>query len=298
MSSWLGHDLRPNVRHWLQKISREIVKQWKKATEKWREPWTHEQGSIEILDGEIVFADGKRLKARFSLWFRYRSGPSDLNTWGGVAEYSQSQFPSHLGGDEIVIQIPGRPPASALVSESKWSGSAGAKLVLHANSPYPAAARDETAEGESSLVDVVAKIIRDTGVGLTQEEAELASKRLQPLLERADMSLFSTHPQYDAGVRMKLACQEAALVTRTLAESLPRTFQSSVALWRIANSILEKESLALRLSPAELDRLGELARLGALESPDELLFWMIDRVKDEPSREATRYAARTALNSI
>jgi hypothetical protein len=137
----------------------------------------------------------------------------------------------------------------------------------------------------------VAGIIRETGINLTREAAEEASGRLQPLLERADVSLLSTRPEYDAGLRMKIACQEAALVTRTLAESLPPTFQSSVALWRIANLILENESLSLRVSPAELDRLGELARMGELDSPDELLSWMVDRVESERSGDARRHAA-------
>ncbi len=287
-----SRELKPNVRHWLKKVAREIERHWRKVTERWPEPWSFEQGGIELLDGEIVLGDGTRLKARLSLWCRYRSGPSDFLAWGGVA-YEFEREPSPQGDEfRIEIQISGRPSASANVSESRRSSRSGTTLVLRGSSPYPAEPHYKRTDGGGGLVDAVAKIIRETGVNLTSEEAEEASIRLQPLLERADVSLFRTHPEYDTGVRRKIACQEAALVIRTLAESLPRTFQSSMALWRIANSILEKESLALRVSPAELDRLGELARLSERES-DELLFWMVDRVEGERSDDAKRRAAVT-----
>ncbi len=93
-----SRDLRPNVKHWLTKISREIERHWKKVTEKWPEPWSFEQGGIELLDGEIVFGDGTRLKARLSLWCRYRFGPSDLSDLGRSRGGSRGQsVPFHLG---------------------------------------------------------------------------------------------------------------------------------------------------------------------------------------------------------
>jgi hypothetical protein len=62
-----------------------------------------------------------------------------------------------------------------------------------------------------------------------------------------------------------------------------------VVFWPVADSILANGSLAFRLSPAEVARLGELGRLGSLESPDDLLSWMIDRVDTRhPSEDEHR----------
>ena len=83
----------PNARHWLAKVSEEINTNWKKVTGKWPEPWSHEQGTIEKLDGVIILGNGTRLNAKLSLWCRYRSGPSDLGEWGGVAEDVEGKLP-------------------------------------------------------------------------------------------------------------------------------------------------------------------------------------------------------------
>ena len=83
--------LRPNARHWLTKIYGEIKKNWNKATDKWPEPWSHEQGAIEELDGVIVLSNGTRVNARLSLWCRYRSGPSDLWRVGGSGRHCRRQ---------------------------------------------------------------------------------------------------------------------------------------------------------------------------------------------------------------
>jgi hypothetical protein len=279
---------RPNARHWLRKIASEIKMNWKKVTDKWPEPWAHEQGMIEELNGAIVMRNGTPVNAKLSLWCRVRSGPSDLGAWGGVAEDVDRVFPFHFETGEVEIQIPGRPPARATVFESHWSSRSRARLVLHGSSPYPAKLHAQQTESEKSLVDTVAEIVRETPVDGTIGDAEQVILRLQPLLKRVGMSVFSLPPEYDTGLRVKAACQEAALVVRTIAEALPRTFLSSVALWRIANAILEAESLALRLTPAELVTFGTTARLGDRESPDELLFWMMDRVESERSKDPTR----------
>jgi hypothetical protein len=281
-------ELRPNVEHWLKKIAHEIKENWKKVTVKWPEPWSHEHGTIEELEGAIVLSNGTRLNARLSLWCRYRSGPSDLSAWGGIAEEVEDRFPMHVDEDQIELQIPGRPSASANVFGSHWRSGAKTRLVLRGNSPYPAPPRVPKTEGDKSLVEIVTDIIHETGVEFSAKDAEEASQRLQPLLERADVSLFNLPSESDTAFRIKVACQEAALVTRTMADSLPPTFLSSVALWRIANSILERESVALRLSPAELNSFGVASRQGERESPDELLFWMMDRVESREPNDANR----------
>ncbi len=142
------HTLRPNAVHWLRKIVGEIKKNWKKVTEKWPKPWSREQGTIEELDGVIVLSNGTRLTARLSLWCRYRSGPSDLGEWGGVAEDVNRMFPFHLGKDPVEIQIPGRSSGRAMVGELHWSSHSKARLGLWGRSEYPAKPQGQQTEGD------------------------------------------------------------------------------------------------------------------------------------------------------
>jgi len=272
------HKLRPHVKHWLKKTADEIRKHWKKVTDKWPEPWSHEQGSIEELHGTIVLPDGKRFDAKLSLWCRYRFGQSDLSAWGGVAEEVDLPFRFPFDVERIEIRVPGRPPASANVFGSRWSSSSATRLVLRGDSPYPAESSVLEPEGEAGVADVVFKAIREAGIPLESEDEQGASRFLQPILERADVSLLNLRSESDANARLKIACQEAALLTRSLAEFLPKTFETSAALWRIANSILERGGGVLRLSPSELTVFGEITRTGEREAPDEVLLWLMDHV--------------------
>jgi hypothetical protein len=279
IEKFLGNtDLRPNVRHWLRRVASEIRKGWKKVTDKWPEPWSHEPGTVDHLDGALVLSTGTRVNAKLSLWCRFRSGPSDLGEWGGVAEATDRTMPFSVEEREVELQIPGRLIAHARVFGAHLSSSSTAKLVLSGTSAYPTELPQQRMETEKGAVDTVAEIVRDAGLNVTAEDPEVI-RRLQLVLKRAEVSLFSMAPEFDPGLRLKRACQETALVTRAIAEILPTTFLSSVALWRIANSILERELFVLRLSPRELDTLGKIARLGDRDSPDDLLFWMIDRVE-------------------
>jgi hypothetical protein len=155
--------------------------------------------------------------------------------------------------------------------------------VLSGDSPYPAGTRVQERESEVGVADVVFKAIREAGVALESEDQEGASRFLRPILERADVSLLNLRSESDVNAKLKIVCQEAALVIRSLGEFLPATFVTSAALWQIANSILERGGCVLRLSPSELTVFGEIARTGQREAPDEVLLWLMDRVESRES---------------
>ncbi|NQT15997.1 MAG: hypothetical protein HQ582_24795 [Planctomycetes bacterium] len=277
-------DVRPHVRHWLEKMCKEIRKNWKKTTDKWSGPWSHELGRIERLDGEIILGDGTRRTAKLSLWCRYRFGPSDLSEWGGAAEPFQAKGLWGAVRGPTEIQIPGRPPATANVLASSWSSISEPRLTFSGTGPYPAAPHPKEPEGQRSLGDGISEILRECGLELSTQDAE----ELIEVLERTETSLFNIIPEFDAVARTKIACQESAFVTRAIGDTIPRTYETSVALCRIANFILDREELCLRLSPHEVELFGHIARRGERGSPDELLFWMMDRVESKEGSKPTR----------
>lgn len=179
-------DLPPHIRQWLERISKGVNQSWKKTTEKWPGPWSHAHGTIEELDGEIVFDDGTRRSAKLSLWCRYRSGPSEHSAWGGVVEPSDgTRLFGRLG--RIELQIPGRKKATANICASRGS-SFNPHLTIGGSSPYPEAERLQEKKGEETLVDVVAGIFRDSGIRLRNEDSEKVIQAIQKVLERSELT--------------------------------------------------------------------------------------------------------------
>lgn len=293
-----GGNLPPNVRHWLKKIASDIRSNWRKKTLEWPEPWSHETGTIEKLTGNLVFKDGKQLKVQLSLWCRHRSGPSDLGEWGGSAEDLDRKIPFHLDAcDEVEIRISGRESAMAQVSQSHWA-STTTKLVLRGTGPYPNKLRPQYLEGGLSLVDLMANIFEDTGITLPDEDAPESARQLQLIIERVDLALLGYLAERDVAIRRKLLAQGVAVLARSVAELLPPKISSAVALWRIANAILERESLTLRLSPEELAAFGEIARRGEPDTPDDLLLWILDHVTIPPMSQAQQeIPSKTSVSS-
>ncbi len=199
-------------------------------------------------------------------------------------------FPFALEEGEVEIQIPGRSLARARVFGSHWSSRSTARLVIGGCSEYPAKPPEQAKEGSESLVDIVADIICDSGVSLTAEDTERVNQRLQAVLEGTQRRISRNRPESDTGKR---ACQEAALVAHAIAAFLPPTFPGSMALWRIADSVLREESLELPLSCADLATFGGVARDTTPESADELPLWIESRARpiqsgaEEPQTRTT-----------
>lgn len=280
--------LRPHVKHWLKKTTGDIKKRWKKVTDKWPEPWSHEQGSIEELNGAIVLPEGKRVDVKLSLWCRRRTRQSDHISWGGVAEEADTPLPFGANTDRIELSLPGRPPAFAKVFGSHWSSSSASRLVLRGDGAYPDRPQGNAVGTGSGLDDIVSSAIREAGIDLESLTLDEASQTLQPIIERANIALLNLHSETDVDARLKWICQEAALVTRSLADFLPTTFAASVELWRVVNSILEQGGFALRLSPPELSAFGQTARTGERKSPDDLLEWLLKHVETQSTNEVER----------
>ncbi len=272
------HEIRPNVRHCLQKVISETKENWKKATEKWPEPWSTEQGVLEELDADFLVQDGTPQPARLALWCRYRSGPSNLSEWGGVAHFSDTMGRATLPvGRQIEIAIPGRSRAFATVIASHFGSHVNAQVSFSGASTYPMATQVERCEDQTSLVDVVTRAVLDAKLSLTTGGNLEARKRIVALLEDRDLGL---------NLRPDLACEETALALVHLARLLPLEFGSAVVLWRVANAMLSRVGRRLGLDDEEAKTLGDLARSG---EEGGLLEWLKQRV-DTSTRPDTKRA--------
>ena len=140
-----------------------------------------------------------------------------------MADIVEGKVPFGFETELVEIQIPGRSAAHANVFESHFSSGSAARLVIRGNSPYPAKPRVQQVD----LIDVVGRIIRETGVDVNTAEVEEVTRRLQHLLKRSGvsgLSIFNLSDKYDTAFRVKAACQEAALVTAPLLSYYRRRF--------------------------------------------------------------------------
>ena len=78
---------------------------------------------------------------------------------------------------------------------------------------------------------------------------------------------------------MKEVCQYTASLLAAIAPLLPETFNAKVVLWRIADLSVEPYSRTLRLTAVEIDDLRNLALVDGKDSPDDLVFWLLERLE-------------------
>lgn len=284
--------LWPNIRHWLKRTRDDIWKNWKKTTEKWKEPWSHEEGKIEVLNGDLIRADGSRTAARLSLWCRYSSGPSGLGDWGGIAEELEVPLSSEFDEGRIELRIPGRETAHVNVFGSHWSSSSRSRLVVRGDSLYPEPSREPALYW--SVSDFVAEILLDSGLQLPAGGAGGITQSLKPLLDRSEVSLLRLAQVVDTDVQKKIACQLAMPAMCVLAKSLPPSFQTSITLWRVADCILQRANFTFSLSPPELEQFGDILRSGEADSSERNLEWLVDRIADRQQSIDTDRQVRAA----
>ena len=131
-------DLPPHVQHWLGRLLEGIEKQWREVTKKWPEPWLGWGGTVEEVDGQLLFGEASGIEVHFSLWRKERASPSDRTSWGAVIRSSSIGFQhAFVPSPHITLRIPGRTDATAVLGQSTISSSSPSIIVLHGSGPYP-----------------------------------------------------------------------------------------------------------------------------------------------------------------
>ena len=113
------------------------------------------------------------------------------------------------------------------------------------------------------------------------EQATLAGNKIHETLEKAMLTELGFVGAPEQAYALKPVCQTVAYILANIADCLPQTIQTSVVLWRAANSILSRYLLQLSMTPADAEQLGINAANDDSDSPDELLFWLMERVEKQ-----------------
>jgi len=127
--------LPPNVRHWLEQLVEDIDERWRKATQKWPEPWLTWEGAIEEGQGTATSSDGRTLQVRYSIWKQPSPIPSQSHSWGGAAwSMSSSYEVMPLADTNFVMRLEDGREGAAMATNVSSSGP----VIFLGQGPYPA----------------------------------------------------------------------------------------------------------------------------------------------------------------
>lgn len=273
----------PNIGHFLKKTAKAIRKNWKKETEKWPEPWSHETGIVETVKGQLLIPGKEPIDAIFTLRCRHRKSPSELGEWSAtaIADGTPGTIGFDLPAEPVVMRLENRGDAIAYVFGLGWrdNGNTAVFTLGGGLSDFPTQVEGASV-GVITIHDQVREAIKHSGVSLVGETEDDRADTIAVLIEEAKLSFL----EMESPAGLKQVCQVTSVVLASTARLFNREPQISVLLWRIANLILARESHVLRLTPVESDELQELSRQCDPGSPDELLFWLLERAtpQDNP----------------
>lgn len=115
-------DLPPHVRHWLERVLKDVEKNFAAEAKKWPEPWVSAEGAIEEVNGQFEPENRReRWDARISLWRKF-AAVGGYGEWGGSIwpADASAAFDMHrsLGSSAGYLHIAGKRPAKVLLVES------------------------------------------------------------------------------------------------------------------------------------------------------------------------------------
>ncbi|TWT84937.1 hypothetical protein CA13_64180 [Planctomycetes bacterium CA13] len=276
------------ARNILKRAKKQLEKQWKQTTAKWPEPWSHEEGEIDLVDGLFVLEDGTKISGAMTLWRKHRYDQSEKYSWGGVAVDLSGKLGFHRESREVRLEIAGRPTSEILigiVQSSSWKGTA---VQFHGQSAYPD--RPLATTRQSAIFDQVVKLFGEMELGLTSEQADRVANRIQPILEASDLAAM-LKPNASHSER-SLLHQEVGTILHAIGRELRDIPMCGIVLWQIASRLLAFESLELRLIPSEFDRFVALVTGEDENPPDELLLWLRQHAMPSDSAEISAQSLR------
>lgn len=283
--------LTSHVGHLLERTEKEIRKNWKNETKKWPEPWGHETGFVEQISGKLIMSGREPFDAQFTLTCHHQKSPSELGDWSATAivDGGPSVVGYELPDAPVIIKINNRKDAHAHAFKLGWiENSTKSVLTLGGGlSDYPSDLNEEKA-APTSLNEAVSRMIAYSNVQLKKALDVAPEKYIAEVVEKAEFDFFDPRAFAEPQLVAKQACQVSAVVLATIASLFEDQHSTSVLLWQISNEILGRKNLGLRLTPSEANTLQQVARTSDVASPDELLFWLIERVED--SQDGTKNA--------
>ena len=271
----------------LKQTTKRIEKQWKQTTSKWPEPWSHEAGEIEEVDGTFILGDGTVITAKVSLWRKHRYDQSEKYSWGGLAVDLSGRFGFLNDDPDVQLRVPGRVDSRVLIGSVRSKSHMGTEFRFNGQSAYPE--QERCADSDKSFFDQVVNVLNEAELGLSDWQAESVAEKLQPFLEATDLDQMMSPLEEPEATDLRL--QEIVLVIRTVANVLRESDQEGVSIWRLTNQLASEDFQELSLTPTELREFSTLIFNPDSSADDETLLWLKRRLV--PSLMARRSRATT-----
>lgn len=258
------------ARNLLKRTEKELEKQWKQTTSKWPDPWSHETGDIEKIDGDFILEDGTKIHGFVTLWRKHRFNQSEKYSWGGFATELSGRLGFRADQKNLKLEIADRPTSDVLIVNAHSRSWKGTEIRFHGQSEYPHRSAPPT--DVPSSFEQVLNLFQELEVVFSKEQADQVAKRVLPIVEASDLAkmLKSGSKQSSSGPLL----QEVALILRAIGMEIRAMPKYEILLWQIANQLLTNNSLELRLIPAELDRFVKLVLAKGEDSLEQLLAWL------------------------
>ena len=119
-----------NVRHWLERIEERIEEGWRKATQKWPEPWLSWAGSIEEGEGQLIVPGDEPIAVHYTLFIQPAISPSVVGSWRGVAWSPDRSAAFAWMHDEAMIVFNDRRRGNIVIANNSFK-----QILFQGNGP-------------------------------------------------------------------------------------------------------------------------------------------------------------------
>lgn len=113
--------LRPNIRHFLGRLSKLIEKTWERARKTWPEPLPPLSGQIRTGTCALKF-EGGEWAARYSIWGKEAQDVKRRPSWGGLVTVDKPKQLPNVFGKDAIIKLEDNQEYDVFIYASSYSG--------------------------------------------------------------------------------------------------------------------------------------------------------------------------------
>jgi hypothetical protein len=124
-------DLPPGVRHWLGRLIKKLRARWDEVTRSWPEPWFARRGRLERVEALVGDDAVKAKQIACWLWQVPATDLVQFSVWGGWCVGESLPVATQT------LRVPGRQPATILVTQSLIGSQRTDPTYFTGSGPYP-----------------------------------------------------------------------------------------------------------------------------------------------------------------
>jgi hypothetical protein len=125
------NDLPPGVRHWLGRVIKKLRARWDEVTRSWPEPWFARRGRLERVDALVGDDEIRGQRVSCWLWQVPATDWVQWSVWGGWCVGESLPVGTQF------LRVPGRQPATILVTQSLAGSQGTGPTYFTGSGPYP-----------------------------------------------------------------------------------------------------------------------------------------------------------------